>query len=153
MKIIQTGTTTLCAVQVPESSINFQESMGYLMYKKPNYKNWVNEDVLSNPAWLSTWLSKRKDGDDYTPAAEKLPPGEWTLLCHADQITEEQAKKIVLWHDETDESQGFERYMTDVEFQRTDLVEALNTATDSFGYLLRVNDLNPHTTVILVKRS
>lgn len=70
----------------------------------------------------------------------------YDIICFAKDITEEQAKGIVVLNGE-----GFEHYMSDEEFATKDYVYALPTALESFHSLLKSHELKPENCLILKK--
>ncbi len=77
-------------------------------------------------------------GKNLEPDVVCLPPGSWSFLCTSTDITEEQCKEIVVYHEY---SEGYEHYMTDEEYSQNDRVEPLSTALESFHSLLRSKGL------------
>jgi len=83
------------AVEVPEGAINIIIDMGYIIWKAPNYKNWVNNDILSDYGKLSKYLQTHKEEDDYKTGGMPLPPGNWQIVCTSKEATEAIAAQIV----------------------------------------------------------
>src|SRR4051812_41843371 len=62
----------LMLVPVPEAGINFIIYMGYLAFKMPNYKEWVSDDVLANPAKLDAYLEKANPENQWLQSGIKF---------------------------------------------------------------------------------
>lgn len=74
------------AVEVPQGAINIIIDMGYIIWKEPNYKNWCNDDILSDYSKLSKYLETHKVEDDYKTGGMPLPIGTWEIVCASKDI-------------------------------------------------------------------
>jgi hypothetical protein len=90
-------TDNLFAVEVPEGAKDFTIDMGYLIFKVPNYKNWVNDDILADYGRLEKHLKTHKAENDYKTGGIMLPPGPREFLFCTKWATEEDARKVVEW--------------------------------------------------------
>ena len=80
------------AVEVPDMATNFIVDMGYLIYKVPNYKGWVNDNVLADYNKLQKHLKKYENEPDFKTGGTPLPPGSWKYLFTTKEATEEDLK-------------------------------------------------------------
>lgn len=95
-KEITTSKATILVVDLPVESINPVASMGYLIFREPNYSNWVTDDILMNPIKLVEYEEKHDSSKDYKDATPvKIPDGNWQHLGQLSDIIEEQWKDIV----------------------------------------------------------
>lgn len=78
----------------------------------------------------------------------QLPAIGYTIVGLSSKLSEDEWRGIV----ETN-SEGFEHYMTDEEYDRSDHVYPLPTATESGLSLLKSKNLSPDTTLILKKQN
>jgi hypothetical protein len=129
-------------VEVPEGAINFKFDMGYLIWKEPNYKAWVNDDILSDYNRLQKHLEKHKGDDDYKTGGIPLS-GTWQIICLSGECTEEVAKEIVEKVIYPNEPVYYKIYDEDSD------VNATTDFTESFNSLLRSKGLNEKNTLIL----
>ena len=81
MKTATTGKGTFLFVEVHESGVVFYENMGYLIYKEPDYENWVTDADLMNPEKLNKFLKSVEGKSDYKQAAIKLPNGNYKFVA------------------------------------------------------------------------
>jgi len=81
MKTATTGKGTFLFVEVHESGVVFYENMGYLIYKEPDYKNWVTDSDLLNPVKLAKFLERNDKNSDYKQAVIKLPNGNYKFVA------------------------------------------------------------------------
>ena len=106
MKYIKTNKGEFLFVVIPNSSILFVCDMGYLIFKKPAYENWVTDEELSNPLKLEKYLKRAEGKDDWKQAAIKLPDGDYKFMAvtssfvtdkheASQNLTEEIAAQIV----------------------------------------------------------
>lgn len=88
-------TDKIFCVEVPDGAKNFRIDMGYLIYKVPNYKVWVTDDILADYRKLQKHLEKHKGEDDYKTGGTPLPPGSGQFLFTTKGCTEEDCETIV----------------------------------------------------------
>lgn len=93
-------------VEVHKRGVIFFENMGYLIYKEPDYENWVTDDELSDPKKIKDYLKKVELKSDYKKTAIKLPKGNYEFIAvmesgllndhpSSQNINQESAAKIV----------------------------------------------------------
>ena len=95
-KTITIPSCTLLVAELPEGAINPVISMGYLIFREPNYSNWMTEEDMMNPIKMIEWEEKHDPKDDYKDAIPvRVPDGEWKLINRLPEVTEDQAFEIV----------------------------------------------------------
>ena len=74
METIEIGGNKFCLVEVPANARDFKvdNGMEYLIFKIPNYKNWVTDDILENPNRLNKYLATTKEGEDFLTSGKRL---------------------------------------------------------------------------------
>lgn len=143
------------AVEVPAGSINFNIDMGYLIYKVPNYKAWVNDDILADYNKLQQHLDKHKGDDDYKTGGSPLPPGAWRFLFTTGAATEEDARKVVGssdWHF-PDKHIRFVDYKHPYDRENKQRWgEGFGTAIESLASLIRSKGLDDKTYYAIIEK-
>ncbi|SMC52987.1 hypothetical protein [Pedobacter nyackensis] len=83
-------------IKMPENYVSKSVYMGYVIFKVWNEKNGVTENQLSDYSKLTKYLENHNPDKEYKTIPVKLPEGDWISVSGLSEITEEQAKDVVL---------------------------------------------------------
>lgn len=131
------------AVKVPEGAINFKIDMGYIIWRQPNYKNWVTNDILSDYGKLTKYLDTHNSENDYKTGGQPAPPGQWQIVCTSREATPEQAGQIVEYDGEGWKDYDKSNFHNDLPF-----MDSLN----SFASLLTSRGLDLNKNYLILKK-
>ncbi len=76
---IKTNKGEFVLVEISSNGINFFINMGYLIFKVPEYDNWVTDEDLSNPIKLQKYIDGVKD--QWKQDMRKLPEGNFKFIA------------------------------------------------------------------------
>jgi hypothetical protein len=83
-------------IEMPEHHVSNSVYMGYAIFKVWNEKNGVTDNQLADYSKLTKYLENHNPDKDYKTIPVKLPNGSWAVESSLSDISDEQAKDLVL---------------------------------------------------------
>lgn len=99
VKIIQQGEYAFIKVRKDACGFVVDNAMEYLIYKSPNYGNWVTDEELEDWGKLEKYLETHSSENDWNTGGVKLPTGKWNLIGKADKIEKGNWDEILASHE------------------------------------------------------
>lgn len=84
-------------VEVPKDAlhININPGINWLIWKEPDYDNWIPDSEFKTIGKLERAIERTKGKDEFRNNGCKLPPGDWQLAGTSDTMSEDDWKGIV----------------------------------------------------------
>jgi hypothetical protein len=94
IKTFETGTFAFIPVLRGGEKFVVDNQMRYLIYRVPNYKNYITDDQLSNPGSCSDFLEEHDSSLDWKTAGVPLGAETYEFVGHTFRMKKEKVEIV-----------------------------------------------------------